>query len=383
VNSYGRRSRPLCVNLQVYDALPTLEKRSGREMRIAVAVLIHTGRRTDEICALPWDCLDRDPDAKAILVYTDFKNNRLDRRLPISQETAELIGEQQQHVRARFPNTPIADLVLLPRPRRNPNGLAPLNDRVLSGAHRRWVASLPPLLLTDGTEFDRARVFPYAYRHSYAQRHADAGTPIDVLRDLMDHGRMDTTQLYYRVTEKRTRAAVDKLAALQFDGRGNRSWLEARALLEHEHQRRAVGQVAVPFGICTEPSNVKAGGHACPFRFRCPGCGHFRSDPSYLPELRGYLDMLLRNRERVRAAVELEEWARAEAMPSDHEISRVRTLIRRAETDLEQLNDDERRQIDEACRIVRATRQTVHLGMPTIRPADLDPTLPTNREELA
>ncbi len=49
-----------------------------------------------------------------------------------------------------------------------------------------------------------------------------------------------------RVTAKRTRAAVDKLAALQFDGRGNRIGREARALLEHEHQRLAVGQVTVP-----------------------------------------------------------------------------------------------------------------------------------------
>src|SRR6266540_4090756 len=159
------------------------------------------------------------------------------------------------------------------------------------------------------------------------QRHADA-----------------VTQAYYRVTAKRTRAAVDRLAALQFDGRGNRIWRQARALLEHEHQRLAVGQVAVPFGICTEPSNVQAGGHACPFRFRCLGCGHFRSDPSYLPELRGYLDMLLRNRERVRAAVELDDWARAEAMPSDEEISRVRALIGRVETDLE-LSEQERRQV--------------------------------------
>jgi hypothetical protein len=198
---------------------------------------------------------------------------------------------------------------------------------------------------------------------------------VEELRALMGHDSLTSTQIYFRVTAKRTRAAVDKLAALQFDGRGNRIWRQARALLEHEHQRLAVGQVAVPFGICTEPSNVQAGGHACPFRFRCVGCGHFRSDPSYLPELRGYLDQLLRNRERVRTAVELEDWARAEAMPSDEEIGRVRALIRRVETDLEQLSDDERQQIEDACRVVRATRTVVHLGMPTVRPPALDPNL--------
>jgi hypothetical protein len=183
-----------------------------------------------------------------------------------------------------------------------------------------------------------------------------------------------------RVTAKRTRAAIDKLAALQFDGRGNRIGREARALLEHEHQRLAVGQVTVPVGICTEPSNVQAGGHACPFRFRCVGCGHFRSAPSYLPELRGYLDMLLRNRERVRAAVELEEWARAEAMPSDVEISRVRALIRRVETDLEQLSEEERGQVDEACRIVRATaRPSTSVCPPSARPTSTPTSARTSR----
>ncbi|MGH3235213.1 MAG: hypothetical protein ACRDOH_18590, partial [Streptosporangiaceae bacterium] len=42
------------------------------------------------------------------------------------------------------------------------------------------------------------------------------------------------------------------------------------------HARYAVGEVAVPYGRCTEPSNVQAGGGACPVRFRCAGCDHFR-----------------------------------------------------------------------------------------------------------
>jgi hypothetical protein len=51
--------------------------------------------------------------------------------------------------------------------------------------------------------------------------------------------------------------------------------------------------------------------------------------------------LLLGNRERVRAAIELEEWARAEAMPSEEEIGRIRALIGRVETDLEQLSDQQ------------------------------------------
>jgi len=212
-------------------------------------------------------------------------------------------------------------------------------------------------------------------RHSYAQRHADAGTPVDVLRELMGHRSVATTHGYYSVSAIRVRKAVDSLAAVQFNARGEHVWSQARVLLESEHQRLAVGQVAVPFGICTEPSNVQAGGGACPFRFRCLGCSHFRSDPSYLPELRDYLDTLLRDRERIRAATELDDWARTEAMPSDAEITRLRELIRRVEHDLDTLDENDRRQIEEAVRVVRATRQTVHLGLPTTRSPALDPNL--------
>lgn len=371
------RSLPGSVLGALIASLDRLEVAAGRDARVAVQLLIDTGRRPAEICNLPWDCLDQDRDGKHALIYTDFKNNRMGRRLAITDATATVITEHKHSVRERFPGTPLADLVLLPRATRNPAGTRPIPDDTLAAVHRRWVDSLEPLRRPDGTEFDKSAVFLYAYRHCYAQRHADGGTPVDVLRELMGHRSMATTQGYYSVTATRVRKAVDALAAHQFDGHGQHVWSQARALLESEHQRLAVGQVSVPFGTCAEPSNVQAGGGACPFRFRCLGCGHFRSDPSYLPELRDYLDTLLRDRERIRSTVDLDEWARAEAMPSDHEINRLRQLIHRVEQDLSNLTDSDRRQIEQAVRVVRRTRQAVHLGMPRIASPAPDPGLET------
>lgn len=369
------RALPDTVLAALISALDRLEAAAGRDVRIAVRLLMDTGRRPAEICRLPWDCLDQDRDGKYALIYTDFKNNRVGCRLAVSDTTAVLIIEHKQHVRQRFPEATLADLALIPRATRNRDGSRPISDDTLAWAHRRWVDDLEPLLRPDRTEFDKSAVFLYAYRHSYAQRHADAGTPVDVLRELMGHRSIATTQGYYSVTATRMRKAVDSLAAVQFNRRGEHVWSQARALLESEHQRIAVGQVAVPFGICTEPSNVQAGGGACPFRFRCLGCGHFRSDPSYLPELRDYLDSLLRDRERIRAATELDDWVRDEAIPSDAEITRLRQLIRRVEHDLDTLDDNDRQQIEDAVRIVRRTRQTVHLALPTTRSPALDPSL--------
>ncbi|MGH3155584.1 MAG: tyrosine-type recombinase/integrase, partial [Streptosporangiaceae bacterium] len=276
------RDLPAEIIGQLAAGLGELEAMSSRELRIAVELLMDTGRRPDEICALPLDCLTRDSNGEPVLIYQNVKAHRPGRRLPIASATAQLISAQQEQVKARFPATPAGELALLPTRRANPHGKRPVSAVTMSSRHRDWVDSLPPLL-SDGTEYDKNRIVPYAYRHSYAQRHADSGVPIDVLRDLMDHADFDVTRGYYRVGEERRREAVDKVTAMQFDRHGNRTWRDTAALLDTEHARYAVGQVAVPYGTCTEPSNVQAGGGACPVRFRCAGCDHFRTGVAFLP----------------------------------------------------------------------------------------------------
>jgi len=339
------------------------------EARTAIQLAIDTGRRPEDILALPLDCLARDPGGGAVLVYDNAKAGRLGRRLPIGQATAAVILAQQARVRDRFPDSPAGELKLLPSPRRNPGGRRAISVDMLDQRHREWVDGLGMLRTGDGAEFDKARATPYAYRHTYAQRHADAGVPIDVLAQLMDHRDLNVTRGYYRVGEDRRREAVDQVTAFSFDRHGNRIWRDAAALLASEHARYAVGEVAVPYGRCAEPSNVAAGGGACPIRFRCAGCDHFRTDVSHLPDLTAYLDDLLQTRERLAAAIDgVDEWARADATPAEQEITRIRALITRIRSDITQLTDVERAQIDQAVNVVRRHR-AVSLGMPAIRPA--------------
>jgi len=207
---------------------------------------------------------------------------------------------------------------------------------------------------------------------TYAQRHADAGVPIDVLAELLDHRNLNVTRRYYRVGEHRRRAAVDTVTARSFDRHGNRIWRDAQALLDSEHARSAIGEVAVPYGRCTEPSNVQAGGGACPVRFRCAGCDHFRTDVSFLPVLTGYLDDLLRTRERLAATLDgVDEWARADATPTEEEITRIRRLTAHINGDIAGLDQTDRAQIHDAVTAVRRHRaaHTVALGMPATRAA--------------
>lgn len=364
------RDLPAPIMRQLVEQLTRLEHGpSGQEVRLAVELLMDTGRRPDEILRLRWDCLSREPDGAAVLVYDNHKRYRHDRRLPISQATADLITAQQALVRQRFPETLLADLVLLPTPQANPDGRRPLSGGMLDVRHRAWVDQLPTIRLDDGTEFDTAKIVPYAYRHTYAQRHADAGVAIDVLSQLLDHRSLEVTRRYYRVGEERRRAAVDTVTALSFDRHGNRIWRDAKTLLDSEHARYAVGEVAVPYGRCAEPSNVQAGGGACPVRFRCAGCDHFRTDIAYLPDLSAYLDDLLRTRERLAALDGIDEWARTDATPNHEEITRIRRLINRIKGDITGLDEAERAQIDEAVTVVRRHRAAspVALGIPIVR----------------
>ena len=222
---------------------------------------------------------------------------------------------------------------------------------------------MPPLTTAEDTEFDKARIVLYAYRHTYAQRHADAGVPIDVLCELMDPRKLDTTSGYYTVGQGRRREAVDRVPAMQFDRHGHRAWRQTQHPLDSEHIRRGVGEVAVPFGLCAEPSNVQAGGGACPYRFRCAGCDHFRTDDSYL---QAHLDDLLPNREKLLATHDLADWARTEALPSHHEITAIRRLIAKVEAGLDELTPANRAEIEQSVGLIRRHRTTA-LGLPRIR----------------
>jgi len=292
-------------------------------------------------------------------------------RLPIHDREAEIIAAQQARVHAAFPGTPAERLVLFPRIMKNPDGTRPVPTGWLQRAVRDWADALPCLDRPERdargrpVPFPREAVFPYAFRHSFAQRHADAGTPVDTLKELLGHDTVRTTLGYYRVTARRKREAQDRLGPLQLDAIGRAVRPGLASLPAAEALREQVGQVAVPFGICTEPANVAANGRSCPFRHRCTGCEYFRTDPSYQPELSAYLTQLLADRERLAGALpQLADWARRDAAPSDEEIDAVRRLLRANDEALAALDDDDRGAVEEAISTIRKQRAALGTTFP-------------------
>ena len=198
---------------------------SAALFQTAYQVLRDTGRRPGELVTLTADCLEIDGSEYA-LVYDNHKQRRLRRRLPITTDAAAIIQRWQDH-RGRIDLPEPNQRWLFPAPHAS-TGPGHLTTIRWATALRRWVAQIPVLHSDlpgpDGAPlpFDRALIYPYAFRHSYAQRHADAGVGVEVLKELMDHRDLSVTQGYYKVGLTRKRQAIAIMSRYVHDRTGHR-----------------------------------------------------------------------------------------------------------------------------------------------------------------
>jgi integrase len=181
----------------------------------AYVILRDSGRRPAEVAGLDVDCLEFDR-GEYQLVWHNVKGRRLRRRVPIHRATADAIKDWQgRRAGLNLPNNSAGHLfpAITNRHRH-------LDSGSLSRCIRLWADSVPALdsdeLGPDGTPlpFDRSKIFPYAFRHTFCQRYADAGVPLHVLQALMDHKSANTTSAYYQVSRRMKRQAVDTLRIL-------------------------------------------------------------------------------------------------------------------------------------------------------------------------
>ncbi len=313
-------------------------------------ILRDTGRRPGEVVSLEVGCVEV-INGQHNLIYDNHKAARLRRRLPITAETAGAILAWEAH-RAGLATPPAVRRWLFPSPQRRSNqALGHLTSSAVGRAFRAWVRKIPTidseLLGPDGTPlaFDRSLIIPYALRHSYAQRHADAGVPVDVLKELLDHRAVQTTLGYYSVSLKRKAHAIATVGSLAVDADAKPAPFTDAVAYER-------ASVSVPFGNCTEPSNVRAGGGHCPIRFQCAGCGFYRPDPSYLPALEGHVAGLRADRETARA-IGAAEYVLANLTAEIDAFGNVAEQMRHR---LAELGDDERVEVEAAARLLRRAR---------------------------
>ncbi|MFG3142764.1 tyrosine-type recombinase/integrase [Streptomyces sp. NPDC048211] len=313
-------------------------------------VLRDTGRRPEETARLKIGCVER-VDGKPTLIYDNLKRRRYGRRLPITEATARDIEAWERQLSA-LPVRALGDGWLFPAPGQNRTRRGHMSAHHFSAKiFRTWVDSIPAILderLDDEgrpAACNRAEITLYGLRHAYAQRHADAGVAVDHLRELMDHRETDTTMGYYKVSLARKRQAVETVARMAIDRHGNpHGYSDA---LAYEGQT-----IAVPYGGCSEPSNVKAGGQHCRIRFQCAGCDFYRPDPSYLPALEQQVAELRADKEAA-LAMGAADWV----IRNFHDqIAGYTKSLEQMRRTLAALPEQERAAVEEAARELRKVR---------------------------
>lgn len=89
---------------------------------------------------------------------------------------------------------------------------------------------------------------------------------------------------------------------------------------------------------------MAAGGKACPLRFQCAGCSHYRPDPSFLPAIEAHIAELLQNRETAIASGSA-DWV---IDGLEQEIAAYRNIATKMRADLADLSEQEREAVEEA-----------------------------------
>lgn len=311
-------------------------------------ILRDTGRRTGEVVALDRECVEYDGTIP-VLIYDNFKARRRGRRLPVDPATAALIASWVKRLES-LPVPKACAKNLFPTPgARNRERRGHIGAGQFGKHFRRWVDAVPAPtnLPPEAQTFAPADIEPYGLRHAYAQRHADNGTPVDVLKELMDHKDINTTMGYYKVSMRRKHDAVRTMSKYATDRFGNPAPFADGLAYERS-------SVAVPFGNCTEPQNVRAGGKACAIRFQCAGCGFFRPDPSFLDPLESHISELRADKE-IAAAGDADDWV---LRNFDDQIRAFTRITQKMQERLDALPDDERSGVAEACSTMNKVRQS-------------------------
>ncbi|TJZ97826.1 hypothetical protein [Actinacidiphila oryziradicis] len=146
---------------------------------------------------------------------------------------------------------------------------------------------------------------------------------------------------------KRKREAVQTMRLHVVDRAGNPAPFASTTAYEAR-------SVAVPFGNCTEPSNIKAGGKSCALRFQCAGCGFYRPDPSYLLAIEEHLNSLRSDRETARA-MEADDFV---VRNLTDQITAFTGVLSSMREQLDDMPDEERSGVEEASAILRKVRAT-------------------------
>ena len=240
--------------------------------RALVVVLIETGLRANDACALPFNPVIDDSAGWPCLRYFNAKM-AAEQLVPLSAAAAETIRRQQADLRHRWPDGPA---VLFPAPHSNHDGARPFSYATLRERLARWQDNVG---VRDETG-QRVRATAHQFRHTLGTRLINQGVPQHVIQRLLGHASPQMTARYASLHDTTVRQAFDEYCQQRVGVTGERITYDPAgptADAEWTKHNMARVQASLPNGYCGRPPQ-----QVCPHPNACLTCPDFQTTPAFL-----------------------------------------------------------------------------------------------------
>lgn len=242
--------------------------------RHLIIVLIETGLRAGDACALPFNPVIADSAGWPCLRYLNTKM-ATEQLVPLSAAAAEAIRAQQAHLRTRWATAPPPRL--FPSPFTNPDGVRPFSYATLRARLAHW-QHLIDLRDEAGAPI---RATAHQFRHTLGTRMINKGVPQHVVQKLLGHASPLMTARYATLHDTTVRRAFDDYQQHRVDVHGHRLDFDPAApTAEAEWIKHSLARVqaSLPNGYCGRPPQQN-----CPHPNACLTCPDFQTTPAFLP----------------------------------------------------------------------------------------------------
>jgi integrase/recombinase XerD len=201
--------------LEVLLAQPNMSTRKGRRDAVMLSVLYDAAVRCQELIDLSVQDIRLDKPARIHVMGKGRKN----RAVPLMDSTAKLI---HTHLLEIFPD--IAKHAEQPLFRSR-------NEDRFSRSGVRYIVNKYARLARRVCVGFPSRIGPHTFRHTKAMSLLHAGVPLIVIRDILGHEDIKSTEIYARADLEMKRQALEKTAdaASSFE---NASWKSDKTLLD-------------------------------------------------------------------------------------------------------------------------------------------------------
>jgi integrase/recombinase XerD len=254
-----------------------------------ILILQECGMRISELLQLPLDCLTQDARGTFYLRFMQGKMKR-EHTIPVSQEIARIVQEQQQVVRGIGRSTAL----LFPNSKGGVSKQQSFAQRINRLAYENQVRD------ANGKLF---RFQSHQFRHTVGTRMINLGVPHHFIQRYLGHLGPEMTNRYAHIHDSTMREKLSEyLQGTLVDVTGKAVPDGPLDTSDLRWFTRNVMAQALPNGYCSIP--VVAG--PCPHPNACLSCAHFRTDANFLDVHKAEL----RDTERVITKANANGWTR-------------------------------------------------------------------------